>query len=146
MFARGLTAIGKLFLLFSVAFTAGCASQGGSPSVTSGVVTHYKPVNSVLQAGVNLVTFNYYKLPDHLQHKQEQAVYHALNNLENGEVTYWHDDNSNDRGAVHVTMTYPQGGGYCRVLMTQVSYRGKMRDFTEKACINQIDNTWRFIR
>ena len=149
MFARGSMVTGKLFLLFSLVVLGGCAGteyKGGSTSATSSVVTHYKPVNSMLQAGINLATFNYYRLPKHLQRKQEQAVYHALNHLENGETTYWHDDNSNDRGAVHVTMTYPQGGGYCRVLMTQVSYRGKIRDYTEKACINNVENTWRFIR
>jgi len=144
MFAKGLMAIGKLFLVSSL--LAGCASSGGSPSVHSSVTADYRPVNGVLQAGVNLIKFNYYRLPKHLQHKQEQAVYHALNNLENNEITYWHDDSSNARGAVHVTMTYPQGGGYCRVLMTQVTYRNKERDYTEKACINNIDKQWKFIR
>lgn len=144
MFVKGLMAIGKLFLISSL--VAGCAASGGSPSVNSSVHTDYRPVNSIMQAGINLVTFNYYSLPDRLQNKQEQAVFHALNNLENGEITYWHDDRSNDRGAVQVTGTYPIGGGYCRVLMTQVTYKGKMRSYVEKACINNVDQQWKFIR
>ena len=43
-------------------------------------------------------------------------------------------------------MTYPQGSGYCRVLMSQIVYKGKKRDFKETACINSVDNTWRFVR
>ena len=76
----------------------------------------------------------------------KSKVFFALNNLQNGEMTRWYNGNTGAQGAVKVSMTYPQGSGYCRVIMSQIIYNNKQRDFKETACINAVDNSWRFIR
>jgi surface antigen len=95
---------------------------------------------------INYMSWNINRMEPYDQKQQEQSVFFALNNLQNGEVTRWYNGNTGAQGAVKVAMTYPQGSGYCRVIMSQIFYNGKQRDFKETACINAVDNSWRFIR
>ncbi|MBR19863.1 MAG: hypothetical protein CMA64_06920 [Euryarchaeota archaeon] len=95
---------------------------------------------------MNAIKWNASMMNDYDRKQQENAVFFALNNLKTGEVTRWYNGNTGARGAVKVSMTYPQGSGYCRVLMSQIVYNNRTRDFSETACINSTDNTWQFVR
>ena len=106
----------------------------------------YRPVDTSVGALINYMSWTMNRMEPYDQQQQEQAVFFALNNLQNGETTRWYNGNTGAQGAVRIAMTYPQGSGYCRVIQSQIFYNGKHRDFTETACINAVDNSWRFIR
>lgn len=140
--------VGRLLtagILISV--LAGCASTNDtyiSQSVKSSANNSYQPNKSYINVVTNLFRWEMYKLPKEDQLRQEQAVFFALDNSEEGEVIEWYGENDSS-GKVSVVMSYPQGGGYCRVLFSQINYKQKVRDFKETACRNGSTN-WTFLR
>ena len=80
------------------------------------------------------------------QQKQQQtmAVHTALDS-EYGRVVSWYDRDA--MGQVKSVHGYPQGRGYCRVVFSAVTVRGRTREFTETACQNHYDSRgWKFVR
>ena len=141
--------VGRLLILSLCISLTACGTPTRtyiSDSVGSSANTSYSPNTSYISIVSNFAKWKSYKLPVEDQLLQEQAVFFALNNLQNGETTRWYNGNTGAQGAVRVAMTYPQGSGYCRVIMSQIFYNGKQRDFKETACVNAVDNSWRFIR
>lgn len=138
-------------LLTSLVLLSGCnatTSQyyNSSESTTASVHTRYVPNEGLAGIAYNVVYWNAGRLPKQDQEQQEQAVMFALDNLYPGEITRWYNGNTGTRGAVKVSMSYPQGSGYCRVIMSQIVYKKQAKDFKETACKNSIHNSWRFIR
>lgn len=114
-----------------------------SHSVNSSANDSYQSNKSSINVVANLFQWKMNKLPYTDQVKQEQAVFFALDNSNEGEVIEWFGDNSS--GKVSVVMSYPMGSGYCRVIFSQINYKNKSRDFKETACRNgSVD--WKFIR
>ena len=149
MFVKNLTDHGKLFLLIcSFGILAGCSTNNPntSQSTYASVNTSYQNNNSLIAAAANLTRWNIYKLPEDDQIRQERAVFFALNSLPEGETTYWQNDRTGSRGAVYIMASYPQGSGYCRTVNSEIYYRGRTRNFVETACMNTVENNWRFIR
>tara|TARA_B000000557_G_scaffold234647_1_gene209927 strand:+ start:197 stop:694 length:498 start_codon:yes stop_codon:yes gene_type:complete len=150
-FVKRSTVVGKslIILTISVGLTS-CGTTGyqfhTSESTYASAEQYYHPANSTATVLINSIKWSTHKMNDYDREQQQNAVFFALNNLQNGETTRWYNGNTGARGAVRVSMTYPQGSGYCRVIMSQIVYKGKHRDFKETACINSVDNTWRFIR
>jgi len=148
---KNLMAVGKslTILTISVGLLSACSAQNTllhtSESSYASTKTDYRPVDTSVGAIVNYFSWTMNRMEPYDQKQQEQSVFFALNNLQNGEVTRWYNGNTGAQGAVQVAMTYPQGSGYCRVIMSQIFYNGKQRDFKETACINAVDNSWRFI-
>lgn len=138
-----------LALIISVSILSGCANTQetylNSSSVGSSANTTYLETSTSVATVVNLFRWSSAKLPKEDQLKQEQAVFYALDNLEEGQVTKWYNAKNGSQGAVKVVMTYPSGSGFCRVLLSQITYKNKTRDFKETACINHL-RTWKFIR
>jgi surface antigen len=151
LFVKNLMAVGKslIILITSIGLLSACSSNTllhTSESSYASTQSNYQPVNTSVGAMINYMSWNINRMEPYDQKQQEQSVFFALNNLQNGEVTRWYNGNTGAQGAVKVAMTYPQGSGYCRVIMSQIFYNGKQRDFKETACINAVDNSWRFIR
>lgn len=143
--------VGRLLILsLCISFLGACASQKStyiSNSVGSSANNSYSPNKSYVNIVSNFFSWKMHKLPHEDQIKQEQAIFFALDNSEEGEVIEWFGNNDNhSHGKVMVAMTYPQGSGYCRVVLSQINYKDKTRDFKETACRNGPDNRWRFIR
>ena len=63
--------------------------------------------------------------------KQEQAIFFALNMLENGQESSWYNNKTGTNGKVVVLSTYPMGSGYCRTIASTLHYKGKIRNFKE---------------
>ena len=151
-YVKNSTAVGKslIILTTSVLLTAcGATSQNFSTtsySTGASAEQYFHPTNSTVSVVLNYAKWSYHMMEPYDREQQQHAIFFALNNLQNGETTRWYNGNTGARGAVQVAMTYPQGSGYCRVLMSQIVYKGKQRDFKETACINSVDNTWRFVR
>ena len=152
LYVKKLTANGKslAILIISIGFLSACSSgqqfHNTSHSTVSSVESYYHPGNSTVTLAMNAFKWKTSMMNDYDRKQQENAIFFALNNLKTGQVTRWYNGNTGARGTVKVSMTYPQGSGYCRVLMSQINYNNKKRDFTETACINSTDNTWRFVR
>ena len=149
MFVKKWTAAGKSFLLVASLTLAGCAStqhSGTSASTYASTNTSYQNNNSVLSMAVNMTRWKMYKLSQDDQARQERAVFFALNNLDQGQMTEWRNERTGSRGAVVIMSSYPQGSGYCRTVNSEIYYRGKTRNFVETACVNGVEPTWRFIR
>ena len=149
---KKLTANGKslAILIISIVFLSACSTgqqfHHKSHSTVSSTSELYHPGNSTFALAINAISWKASMMNDYDRKQQENAVFFALNNLKTGQITRWYNGNTGARGAVKVSMSYPQGSGYCRVLMSQIFYNNKTRDFSETACINSTDNTWRFVR
>ena len=151
-FVKRSTAVGKslIILSISIGLLSACSAQNKllhtSESSYASTQANYRPVDTSVGALINYFSWSANRMHINDQKQHEQSVFFALNNLQNGEITRWYNGNTGAQGAVKVSMTYPQGSGYCRVIMSQIFYNGKQRDFKETACINAVDNSWRFIR
>jgi len=140
-----------LSLLFS--WLTACSSTGekitsysDSHSTTSSVQSTYQPNNNYVGLIVNFTKWHWYRLPEEDQRAQEQAMYFALDNVDNGDSTSWYNNDTGTNGTVMVVSTYPQGSGYCRVVISRLTYKNKIRDFKETACKETGHLGWRFVR
>jgi len=146
------TVVGRLLILSLLCSSLiGCAGSNKqtyvSHSVGSSANNSYQANTSYVTTVTNFFKWQMHKLPKEDQLKQEQAVFFALNNSDEGEVIQWYgNQDEGSHGKVSIAMTYPQGSGYCRVVFSQINYKGKTRDFKETACRNGPDQRWRFIR
>lgn len=143
--------VGRLLILsLCISLLGACASQQttyvNSNSVGSSANNSYSPNKSYINVVTNFMQWKMHKLPYEDQIKQEQAVFFALNNTDEGQVIEWFSDDNNSSGKVAIQMTYPQGSGYCRVVFSQINYKSKTRNFKETACKNSAVEGWTFIR
>jgi len=83
-----------------------------------------------------------YGLSEEQKSMHTAAVYTALES-DYGKVINWYGGDA--KGAVKAVHGYPQGGGYCRVVISQITVKDKSRDFKETACTNTDIDGWRFI-
>ena len=153
---KGWTARGKLLILAitSISILSGCSSTNFYASNSS----HYpafdnyltgnliNPANAVYGLVHNIAAYNYYGMNADDKQKQQEAVFYALNNADNGEVVEWYNEKANTYGKVKPVQSYPQGSGYCRTLFSLISVKNKTRTFTETACVEGGHEGWRFIR
>jgi len=105
--------------------------------------------NSGLHAvtlGGNFLKYKFFSLSKKDKKKQQQAVFYALDNLPEGEIIQWHNDDNNSWGRIKIVSSYPHGSGYCRVIFSQISKKGKIRDFKETACKDVAYDGWLFIK
>lgn len=142
--------LGKSFLiLFSILILQGCSTKPmhyTSHSTQASANSEYMPTTGSVSTLNNFFKWQMYKMDSEDQAKQERAVFFALENSRAGETITWYNPNNHSRGVVHVWAEYPQGSGFCKVIATQITYKNKVRDFKETACINSIVKEWYFIR
>ena len=145
-------AVNGILLLALISILGACSSSSGvqtyntTDTTTSSVQSTYQPANGYVGVVVNLTKWHWYRLPAEDRMKQEQAVYFALDNVENGDGTSWYNNNTGSNGEVIVVSTYPMGSGYCRVMLSKLNYKGKLRHFKETACRETGHEGWRFLR
>ena len=146
-------AVNGILLLALISLLGACSSTGSrvetyntSNSTNSSVQSTYQPSNGYVGVLVNLTKWHWYRLPAEDRMQQEQAVYFALDNVENGDGTSWYNNNTGSNGEVIVVSTYPMGSGYCRVMLSKLNYKGKLRHFKETACRETGHEGWRFLR
>tara|TARA_B100000035_G_scaffold35136_1_gene26581 strand:- start:791 stop:1213 length:423 start_codon:yes stop_codon:yes gene_type:complete len=139
-----------LLALFSIlgacSSTTGVQTYNTTDTTTSSVQSTYQPSNGYVGVVVNLTKWHWYRLPAEDRLKQEQAVYFALDNVENGDGTSWYNNNTGSNGEVIIVSTYPMGSGYCRTMLSKLNYKGKLRHFKETACRETGHDGWRFLR
>jgi len=75
-----------------------------------------------------------FSLNDDEKKMHQSAVYHALNNADNGEITSWHSRDRLAQGKVRVIHSFPISGGRCRVYQSFIELNGTSRHWTNNAC------------
>jgi surface antigen len=79
---------------------------------------------------------------DQLYHGQ--AVVHALNNAENGQVVEWFNDHDGSYGKVMIAMTWPASGDICRRMHHYVRRDNGEKAWGETACMSSNTSRWVF--
>ena len=149
MSVKNLMVRGKWLILLSSLLLTACGTTANttkSLSSQKSVSHNYTHAGTGVEVWYNFMRNNMGKLTNEDREKQDQAVYFALDNLEEGKVVAWHNMKSDTHGFVKVVASYPHGGGYCIVVFTQIKKKDKIRDFKETACRDVAYQGWQFIR
>ena len=149
MFVKNLMAVGKLCIILTSLLLISCGTttnnEFNSKSTYLSTEDNYNSgVNGVTLAS-NFLKYKFFSLSKEDKKKQQQAVFFALDNLLEDEIIRWYNDRNNSWGKIKVVSSYPQGSGYCRVIFSQISNKGKIRDFKETACKDTSYQGWLFI-
>ena len=132
-----ITILSSLFVL------ANCAGAGGNyVKETQGTFLKFpEPVTlgehqmwSAPGMMWNHIQYLRFNLNDDEKKMHQSAVYHALNNAENGQITSWHSRERLAQGKVRVIHSFPISGGRCRVYQSYIELNGTARHFTNNAC------------
>lgn len=132
--------LGKSFLL-SLLITSQCWAQSyqnpafdswANPSTGAGLV-----FNIAKWFGASL------SKEDKIKHRS--AVYHALNNLENGEMIEWRNEYQNTEGKVQIAYTWPNRGLICRRVYSWVRVKESSKSYQDTACMDSNLKTWTFV-
>jgi len=132
-----ITILSSLFILTS------CAGVGGNYiKETEGTFLNFpEPVtlgeNQLWSAPGMLwshIQYLRFSLNDEEKKMHQSAVYHALNDAANGEITGWHSRDRLAQGKVRVIHSFPISGGRCRVYQSFIELNGTSRHWTNNAC------------
>jgi surface antigen len=77
--------------------------------------------------------------------RHQQAVYHALNNTENGETVTWYNNATDSEGRAMIVWTMPASGGACRRIYSYVRTKSYANSYQDTACLDNNRKTWTFI-
>ena len=143
---KSLTAPWKLLILMVTlgSLTACNSTPYNSQTIRQPVVKAPYAGTSLIAAALgNAYVSSVYGLDDAQKAQQNAAVYTALES-DYGRVISWYDRDA--MGHVKAVHGYPQGRGYCKVIYSAVTVRGRTKQFEETACQNHYDSRgWKFI-
>ena len=145
MLAKSFQVLAKFLILFSIASTS-WASVFTPLSTTNGVRHDYNDNSNIVAVMINLVKVVTGTLDTVDQETHTMTVIHAMQNLDNGEITQWYNPAKDTAGRVQVVMTYPVFGGYCRKFFTEVRIKDNIREFSETGCKTMDSPYWNFSR
>ena len=149
MFVKNLMAVGKLSTILISLLLISCGTttnnKFNSKSTYLSTENNYASGLHSVTLASNFLKYKFFSLSKEDKKKQQQAVFYALDSLSEGETIRWHNENKNSWGKVKIVSSYPQGSGYCRVIFSQISKKGKIRDFKETACKDVAYDGWLFI-
>jgi surface antigen len=139
MLAKSMTVLGKLLTAAIFISNTAYANSWDKPVYQTEVYSTSGPA-LIFNAYRNL--FSRLNKEDSLKH--QQAVFHALNRLDNGEVTTWYSYDGYHTGQVQVMATTKLNGDMCRRLYSVITLKSDQRSFEEWACYKTNTNTWVF--
>ena len=149
MFVKNLMVVGKLFAITTSLLLISCGTatenKFNSKSTYLSSEDNYSSGTHAVTLASNFLKYKFFSLSKEDKKKQQQAIFYALDNLPEGEIIRWHNDDSNSWGRIKVVSSYPHGSGYCRIIFSQISKKGKIRDFKETACKDVAYDGWLFI-
>jgi len=130
-------AIGKLCLIL-------VCTNSHAQSWESPVNDRWLPSDNAISFMINMSKWFGTQLKPQDRELHRHAVYHALNNLENGEVVEWFNDRTDAQGKARIVMTTPANGSYCRRIHSWVRLGADQRSFEDTACYNVTTKSWNF--
>lgn len=142
MLAKNMMALGKLLVtIIFISFASNVAHAGQWD----------KPIyqNEINDFNSPALIFNAYRsmfsrLNKEDSRKHQQAVFFALNRLDNGETTKWYSEDGYHMGQVQVMVTAMINGEMCRRIYSVILLKSDQRTFEEWACFKTSSNTWNF--
>ena len=138
MLAKSTMVLGKLCLI--LACTASHAQSWNGPTNRAWIRD-----DSLLGFAYNISKHFTTRLNKEDSALHTQAVYHALENLENGELVEWYNDRSDSQGKARIVYTWQGSGNICRRVFSWVKFGDNARNFEDTACYNVDTKTWRFV-
>jgi len=138
MHVRNLMVLGKLCLIL-------VCSNSFAQSWQTPIYNNWSRGDTLIGFTYNISKYLTTRLKKEDQALHSQAVYHALNNLENGEVVEWFNDRTDAQGKAKIVYTFPASGNICRRVHSWVRYGADSKSFEDTACRNTAVNTWNFI-
>ena len=149
MFVKNLMAAGKLFTILISLLLISCGTttdnKFNSKSTYLSAEDNSNSAGHAVILASNFLKYKFFSLSKEDQKKQQQAVFYALDSLPESEIIRWHNEDNNSWGRVKIVSSYPHGSGYCRIIFSQISKKGKIRDFKETACKDISYQGWLFI-
>ena len=131
-------ALGKLFPILLV--SGSVYAQSWSQPLN----TDWQRNDSIVGLVYNAAKWYSTKLSKDDQLYHGQAVFHALNNADNGQVVEWFNDHAGSTGKVMIAMTWPASGSICRRLHHYVRRDNAEKTWAETACVNSNNHSWVF--
>lgn len=141
MLAKNTMALGKLLvaIIFTSFTSVAHADQWDKPM-------YQNEINSLNSSALifNAYRSMFSRLNAEDSRKHQQAVFFALNRLDNGETTKWYSEDGYHMGQVQVMVTAMVNGEMCRRIYSVVMLKSDQRTFEEWACFKTSSNTWNF--
>jgi surface antigen len=114
-----------------------------SASIERSAKSNYSPGTSSLLFAIDVLDWSRHTLTDEQKQKQNSAVQAALES-DYGVVYNWYEQTA--KGSVKAVHGYPISSGYCRVIYSMITVKGKSRHFEETACQSSgTQNKWRWV-
>jgi len=137
--------VGKFLILTAllISITACGTLPQQSESINRSAKANYSPGASSLTFVIDVLDWSRHTLTDEQKRKQNSAVHAALES-DYGIVYNWYEDTA--KGSVKAVHGYPISSGYCRVIYSMITVKGKSRHFEETACQSSgTQNEWRWV-
>lgn len=138
MLAKNMMALGKL--LTAVLFVSNVHAQSWDKPIYQQELSN-ETLNGLVYNSYRTL-FNRLNKEDSTKH--QQAVFLALNRLDNGEVATWYSNDGYHTGKVQVMYTAITNGELCRRIYSDIVLKSTRRTFEEWACYKTNTNTWNF--
>ena len=138
MHVKSIMALGKLFLIL---VCSNSYAQSWSGPVNQDRIKN----DGFLAFAYNMSIYYGSRLNKFDNAMHTQAVYHALNSLDNGETVEWYNDRNNSYGKARIVYTVPGSGTICRRIHSQVRLANSVNTYEDTACYNNNTNTWTFV-
>ena len=142
---RNLTVVGKFLILMALlgSITACGHLPQQSESINRSAKANYSPNASSVTFVIDILDWSRHTLTDEQKRKQNSAVQAALES-DYGVVYNWYENTA--KGSVKAVHGYPISSGYCRVIYSMITVKGKSRHFEETACQSSgTQNEWRWV-
>ena len=142
---RNLTVVGKFLILTALlsSITACGHLTQQSESINRSAKSNYSPGASSVTFIIDVLDWSRHTLTDEQKRKQNSAVQAALES-EYGIVYNGYENTA--KGSVKAVHGYPISSGYCRVIYSMITVKGKSRHFEETACQSSgTQNEWRWV-
>jgi len=146
--------ISKLFFLFLFIFISNCRGNIQTVTETQGVFLEFPQPSTLGEKEMwtapgmlwNGIQYLRFSLSDEEKKMHQSAVYHALNNSNNSEITSWYSKERLANGKIRVIHSFPISDGHCRVYQSLISLNGATRHFTNNACKRFYATSWLFLK
>jgi hypothetical protein len=113
-------------------------------SATGGVRTDYIKNDNLLAGSFNLFKYLKWSFSRQDQETHIRTVLFALSTLETGERAQWYNPETKSGARIHIVMTSPVQGGFCRTFFTEIEIDNESRNYTEKGCRTIDSQFWTF--
>ena len=146
--------ISKLFFLFLFIFISNCRGNIQTVTETQGIFLEFPQPSTLGEKEMwtdpgmlwNGIQYLRFSLSDEEKKMHQSAVYHALNNSNNSEITSWYSKERLANGKIRVIHSFPISDGHCRVYQSLISLNGATRHFTNNACKRFYATSWLFLK